>query len=536
MSEERRTEATSSFDRRDPRDDDWDESDVAPGQPPDQSDEGSSEEHQSADPYELLQVERSATAEEVRRAYFRLVRLYPPETHPDEFKQIRAAYETLRSPMRRAELALESYDETAAAIDLDILAPLASPGGTGSLDLAAILLAVELSASDLGRTEFPEDLTPIDEANLAFRDSRSETEPGAPDPALEAGNQEWVFRRIFGSAAPPPSAEPPRLLVELVADRGRLEQELAAGQEAVRSELAAASSAIQDDLVQARAALAEQIEGVAREVGKLGREQLQVGTVLEGQGEQIEGQAEQLNEITGSWREHLSLRERELAELRHLLAERDAHLRLDLIQHLIPVADALAESVRSARELIASLQAEGTRREGTSSARSVFHRIAQARLALAGASRVASNSAPVASLAPHAPEELTAWLDGLLLTERRLLALLEREDVRPIPSVGQQFDPQRHLAVDVERRADVPDGMVVGETLRGYKRGGQVLRPAEVIVVRAAAGYGADQTRANLAAEEERPGLARMEWATESPAHGPENGLAIAPANCLKID
>ena len=118
------------------------------------------------DPYAVLGLDSSATAEEVRQAYFRSVRVYTPEAHPEEFKRVRAAYETLRSPLRRAELALLAFDETVAEVDLELVA---SAGEEGPFDAAALLLAVELSASDLARTDFPEDLTPIPEEDLLSR-------------------------------------------------------------------------------------------------------------------------------------------------------------------------------------------------------------------------------------------------------------------------------------------------------------------------------------------------------------------------------
>jgi len=117
----------------------------------------------SDDVYAVLGLDHAATAEDVRRAYFRLVRQYPPEAHPDEFKRIRAAYETLRSPLRRAELALSTFDESVTEIDLDLIARVAEGP---DFDAAAVLLAVELSASDLVRTEFPEDLTAIRDEDL----------------------------------------------------------------------------------------------------------------------------------------------------------------------------------------------------------------------------------------------------------------------------------------------------------------------------------------------------------------------------------
>jgi curved DNA-binding protein CbpA len=55
------------------------------------------------DPYRVLGLKRGASHEEIRRAYFRQVREHPPETDPEGFKTLRAAYEQLRSAEQRAE-------------------------------------------------------------------------------------------------------------------------------------------------------------------------------------------------------------------------------------------------------------------------------------------------------------------------------------------------------------------------------------------------------------------------------------------------
>ena len=117
----------------------------------------------SDDPYAVLRLDRSASAEDLRRAYFRLVRQYTPEAHPEEFKRVRAAYEALRSPLRRAELALQTFDESAAEVDLDLVAAI---GRATDVDAAALLLAVEEHASDLDRVDFAADQAPIDEEGL----------------------------------------------------------------------------------------------------------------------------------------------------------------------------------------------------------------------------------------------------------------------------------------------------------------------------------------------------------------------------------
>lgn len=199
------------------------------------------------------------------------------------------------------------------------------------------------------------------------------------------------------------------------------------------------------------------LDGLLREVGKLGREQVRATTLLEGQGVV-------LDELVEAWQHNLNQREREAAELRQALTQVEGQARLRLVQDLLPVADALDASVRAARELLAVPRARPPRRPAV----------------------LARWSGAVGDVAADAEwsAALEAWLQGLLLVERRLLAVLEREDVRPIPALGQPFDPDRHLAVAVARDNRVPDGTVVAEERRGYSLGARVLRHAEVVVAR----------------------------------------------------
>ena len=58
------------------------------------------------DPYRVLGIDRQASEAEIKRAYFQLVRQFPPEREPEKFQEIRAAYEALRDPQNRATLDL----------------------------------------------------------------------------------------------------------------------------------------------------------------------------------------------------------------------------------------------------------------------------------------------------------------------------------------------------------------------------------------------------------------------------------------------
>jgi curved DNA-binding protein CbpA len=62
-------------------------------------------------PYEVLGVDRKAGLAEIKRAYFTLVREFPPEDQPEKFEKIRNAYDRLKSP------------ESRAAIDMFLLQP-----------------------------------------------------------------------------------------------------------------------------------------------------------------------------------------------------------------------------------------------------------------------------------------------------------------------------------------------------------------------------------------------------------------------------
>jgi molecular chaperone GrpE len=87
-------------------------------------------------------------------------------------------------------------------------------------------------------------------------------------------------------------------------------------------------------------------------------------------------------------------------------------------------------------------------------------------------------------LEPEARQALIAWLDGLRLARLRLLDLLAAYEIRPIPTLGQPFDPHRHVAVATDTGGRAPDGIIVGEDRRGYSSPNQVLRFAEVVVAR----------------------------------------------------
>jgi len=73
-----------------------------------------------------------------------------------------------------------------------------------------------------------------------------------------------------------------------------------------------------------------------------------------------------------------------------------------------------------------------------------------------------------------------ALLDGVELTERELLKVLEKHGVARIEPQGQKFDPNQHQAMFEVPDPSVPAGTVVQVVQSGYKIGERVLRPALV--------------------------------------------------------
>ena len=73
-----------------------------------------------------------------------------------------------------------------------------------------------------------------------------------------------------------------------------------------------------------------------------------------------------------------------------------------------------------------------------------------------------------------------ALLDGVELTERELVNVMEKHGVRKLEPQGQRFDPNLHQAMFEIPDESVPAGTVVQVMQPGYTIGERVLRPALV--------------------------------------------------------
>jgi molecular chaperone GrpE len=90
-------------------------------------------------------------------------------------------------------------------------------------------------------------------------------------------------------------------------------------------------------------------------------------------------------------------------------------------------------------------------------------------------------------LRAKADEATKVLLEGVELTERELMNVLEKHGVKRIEPLGQKFDPNRHQAMFEMEDARVPSGSVVQVMQAGYLIGDRVLRPALVAVAKGGA-------------------------------------------------
>jgi molecular chaperone GrpE len=81
-----------------------------------------------------------------------------------------------------------------------------------------------------------------------------------------------------------------------------------------------------------------------------------------------------------------------------------------------------------------------------------------------------------------------ALKEGMDMTLKLLGSALERAGVSEInPAKGDAFNPELHEAMAMQEAADVAPGAVLITVQKGYQLNGRLLRPARVLVAKAAA-------------------------------------------------
>ena len=76
--------------------------------------------------------------------------------------------------------------------------------------------------------------------------------------------------------------------------------------------------------------------------------------------------------------------------------------------------------------------------------------------------------------------------EGLDLTLKLMDSVFQKFGVTLLDPKGQKFDPERHQAISMVVSVEVPPGHVVSVVQKGYLLNDRLLRPAMVVVARAA--------------------------------------------------
>jgi molecular chaperone GrpE len=204
------------------------------------------------------------------------------------------------------------------------------------------------------------------------------------------------------------------------------------------------------------AALAESLASLEKQISRAGREQFKASTLAE-------AQRDQLQEVLVALQSAEVERERALDELHSEATAMAVEARRAVARNVIPALDGLEEAVRSGQRLVDSPPPQIVQRSGWFG-------------------RKQPETPPDEALR----DALRAWLQGLGFVRDRLLAVLAVESITPIPALGEQFNPEIHMAVEVSQpTSNAPPGTITAVLRQGYMLDDQVLRPAEVAVVKA---------------------------------------------------
>lgn len=78
-------------------------------------------------------------------------------------------------------------------------------------------------------------------------------------------------------------------------------------------------------------------------------------------------------------------------------------------------------------------------------------------------------------------------IEGVEMTLNEIFKVLEKFNLKPLESEGKPFDPNFHQAVLQEETDEYPENIVLKEMQKGYILHDRLIRPAMVVVTKAAA-------------------------------------------------
>ena len=113
---------------------------------------------------------------------------------------------------------------------------------------------------------------------------------------------------------------------------------------------------------------------------------------------------------------------------------------------------------------------------------------------------------------------LKSLVDGISMTEREFLNVLERNGVKRVNPKGEVFNPHQHQAMMEMQNADVAPGTILEVFQCGYMIDDRVLRPAMVVVAKGGPKTAKTDAPTEAAAEE-------SEESSDSSSAGNDNAV-----------
>lgn len=180
----------------------------------------------------------------------------------------------------------------------------------------------------------------------------------------------------------------------------------------------------------------------------------------------------------------------ESAEESHQAVEAVESTSLEQLEQRLAEATKAAELNRD-RLMRAQAEIENMRRRAEKDVQHA-HKFALERFAKELLSVVDSLELGLQAAATDAPGT-GALREGMELTLKQLVGVLERFEIRPVDPFGERFNPEWHQAMAMEPSADVEPNSVVRVFQKGYLLNERLLRPAMVVVSQAVPAQAGDR-------------------------------------------
>lgn len=154
-----------------------------------------------------------------------------------------------------------------------------------------------------------------------------------------------------------------------------------------------------------------------------------------------------------------------------------------------PIAEQLAEATRKAEEhwdkfVRTQAELENLKRRADKDLQNA-HKFALEKFARELVTVVDSLELGLEAATPDSPE-VEKLREGMELTHRQLLAVLQKFNIFSIDPVGEKFNPELHQAMAMQPSDTESPNTVLKVFQKGYRLNERLLRPAMVIVAQAA--------------------------------------------------